>query len=143
MAYYDALVTKWATLSPGTTQQKLDALNALTVTGQIPTSFFTTGDKILNCLDWTEFATLTAAQQTILIQALCVPGQLKGGAGSFIGGMFVAFYASKLAGPTIAALTALAQGIVTPLWQVSVAQGGLGLKGPVTANDLTAAGGLS
>jgi hypothetical protein len=32
MAYYDALVAKWATLT-GTTQQKLDAVNALTVAG--------------------------------------------------------------------------------------------------------------
>lgn len=32
MAYYDALATKWATLT-GTTQQKLDAVNAATVAG--------------------------------------------------------------------------------------------------------------
>jgi hypothetical protein len=33
MAYYDAFVTKWATLAPGTTAAKLAALNALTVAG--------------------------------------------------------------------------------------------------------------
>ena len=33
MPYYDALKTKWATLSPGTTAQKLAAINALTVAG--------------------------------------------------------------------------------------------------------------
>jgi hypothetical protein len=33
MAYYDALVAKWATLAPGTTAQKLAAVNALTVAG--------------------------------------------------------------------------------------------------------------
>lgn len=143
MAYYDALVAKWGTLAPDTTANKLAALNAITITGVVPTTFFTTGDAILNCLDWTEFASLTAAQQTTLLQALSTPGQIKGGAGTFIGSMFVAFYAGKLGGPTITALTALAKGIVTPWWQATVAQGGGGLNGPVTANDLTAAGGLS
>jgi hypothetical protein len=33
MTYYDALVAKWATLAPGTTAQKLAAVNALTVAG--------------------------------------------------------------------------------------------------------------
>ena len=36
MAYYDALIAKWATLPSGdTTAQKLAALNALTVAGPI------------------------------------------------------------------------------------------------------------
>lgn len=33
MAYYDALIAKWSTATSGTTQQKLDAINALTVPG--------------------------------------------------------------------------------------------------------------
>jgi len=33
MAYYDALIAKWAQAPAGTTQQKLDWVNAQTVTG--------------------------------------------------------------------------------------------------------------
>jgi hypothetical protein len=33
MAYYTALVAKWATLAPDTTANKLAAINALTVAG--------------------------------------------------------------------------------------------------------------
>lgn len=45
--------------------------------------------------------------------------------------------------PTIAALTALAQGIVTYWWSTPVAQGGGGLLYPIIASDCAAAGGLT
>lgn len=141
MAYYDALIAKWATLTPGTTQQKLDQINAIVVTGSVPTSFFTTGDQILNCIDSTEFLAKTAAQQNLVLQVVSVPGQLKGGAGSFIGGVFVNVFG--VSGATITALTALAKAISQPWWQATVAQGGGGLSSPVSASDLVAAGGLT
>jgi hypothetical protein len=143
MAYYDALIAKWATLAPGTTQAKLDAINALTVTGQIPSSFFITGAQLFNCLDWTEFAALTTAQQTTLLQICAISGPIKGGTGSFFAGLVPVFYAGKLGGPTVTAMTALAQAAIQPWWQATVAQGGGGLSSPVSNNDLLAAGGLT
>lgn len=138
MAYYDALIAKWATLTPGTTTAKLAQLNAIVVTGSIPTTFFVTGDQIYNCIDSAEFLAKTAAQQTLIMQCVAVPGQLKGGAGSFLGGVFVAVFG--VSGATITALTALAKAISQPWWQATVAQGGGGLTSPVSQGDLTAAG---
>jgi hypothetical protein len=145
MAYYTALIAEWATLPAGdTTAQKLAAINALTVTGAIPTLGYFTGAELLNCLNYAEFAALSQAQQTTLLQICAVPGQLLGGSASpFLAPLFEAFYAGKLTGPTIAALTALVETTPQPWWQASVAAGGGGLNGPVGPNDLTEAGGLT
>lgn len=144
MAYYDALVSKWATLTPGTTAQKLAQINTLTLTGSVPTSFYVTGSQILNCINWTEFAALTDAQQKNLLLLCAVPGSLLGGSGNttfIVDGMILAYF--NVAGATVAALTALAKGTVTPWWQATVAQGGGGLSSPVGLSDLVAAGGLT
>jgi len=120
MAYYDALITKWGTLTPGTTAAKLAQLNAITVTGSVPTSFYTTGAAILNCIDWTEFNALTAARQTNVLQMCAIPGQLLGGSSQtshLVAGMIIAYFPGG--GPTITALTALAQAAVQPWWQVN------------------------
>jgi hypothetical protein len=138
MAYYTALITEWATLPGGdTTAQKLAAINAMTVTGIVPTSFTFTGIQLLACLNWTEFASLTAAQQTQILAICALSGNLPGGSSSFVGGMFVAFYVGKLTGPTIVALTALAMAVVTPWWRSN------NYTSPINANDLVAAGGLT
>ncbi len=121
MAYYDALIAEWPSLTPGTTAAKLAQLNALTVSGSIPTSFFVTGDQLLNCINWTEFAALTAAQQTSLLALCQTPGQILGGSGNtshMAPGMFLAFF-TNLSGPTITALTALAKATVQPWWQAN------------------------
>lgn len=94
-------------------------INAQTTTGSIPTLFATTGAAIMTCLNWAEFATLPATQQTQIL-AVGALATVQGGSASFVGGMFVAFYATKLAGPTIAALTALAQAAVIPTWSPAV-----------------------
>jgi hypothetical protein len=138
MAYYTALQTEWATLT-GTTAQKLAAINALTVTGAVPTSLYATGAQVANCINWTEFAALTAAQQSTLLQLCAIPGQLLCGSGNtsnLVDGMILAYFTNK-SGPTIAALTALAQAAVQPWWQAN------GYTSPVNANDLVAAGGLT
>lgn len=137
MAYYTALISKWGTLS-GTTQSKLDQINALTVTGSVPTTFYTTGAEILNCIDWTEFNALTAERQTNLLQMCAIPGQLLGGSAQtshLVAGMIIAYF--NIAGPTVAALTALAKATVTPWWQAPVANGGGGLVAPVQPSDLS------
>ncbi len=144
MAYYDALIAKWPTLAPGTTQQKLDQINALTVTGSVPTSFFTTGAAVLNCVNYAEFKALTAQQQSNLLGMLQVTGPLLGGSANvsfMVAGMVIDYF--PLAGPTVAALTALAKGTVQPWWEAPVANGGGGLSSPVSNNDLLAAGGLT
>lgn len=134
MAYYDALVTKWNTLS-GTTAQKLVLVNAATVTGSVPTSFYITGSQLLNCINWTEFAALTAAQQSNLLALCNSPGQILGGSANtshMAAGMIIAYF--SLQGATVAALTALAQAIITP-WPTAN-----GYSYPMTLDDVTAAG---
>ena len=143
MAYYTALINQWATIpsSITITSAKLSFVNGVTITGSVPTSFFVTGDQILNCINWSEFAALTATQQSNMLALCSVPGQLLGGSTNtafVVDGMILALF--PVAGPTVAALTALAKAKVQPWWQVSVANGGGGLSSPVNNNDLLAAG---
>ena len=138
MTYYAALAAKWATLSPDTTANKLLALNNLTVTGTIPTTFYITGDKILNCINYAEFKALTAAQQSNVLALCRVPGNLLGGSSNtsfIVDGMIIDYFPG--AGPTIAALTALAQAATIPWWQ------SVGSNGPISLTDLIAAGNLT
>lgn len=108
---------------PGDTDAQIVALlNAQTTTGSVPTTFFTTGSQLLNCINWTEFAALTATQQSSLLTLCAVQGNLLGGSANtafIVPGMFLAFFTNH-AGPTITALTALAQAVVTPVWQPAV-----------------------
>lgn len=140
MAYYAALIAKWATLSPGTTAQKLAQINAITVTGSVPTSFNCTGDQIANCIVWSEFNALTAAQQSNLL-ALCRINNLLGGSANtahLAAGMIIAYFGGASA--TVTALAAMAAAVVQPWWQASVAAGGGGLSSPVSIDDATTAG---
>jgi hypothetical protein len=151
MAYYTALITAWngATQPPTgvtgtaltglTTANKIIAINGWTITGTIPTTFYSTGPQIANCVNWTEFAALTAAQQMNLLTLLNNPGPLLSGSANtafLLVGMILAYFTNH-AGPTILALTALAEGTVTPWWQAN------GYSGPFSQPDLTAAGGLT
>lgn len=149
MAYYDALIAAWngATQPPPgvagtgltaqmTTAQKIAAVNGWTVTGTVPTTFFVTGAQLANSVNYAEFKALTAAQQSNLLLMFACPGQLLGGSANtthLIDGMIIDYF--PLAGPTIAALTALAKGTVTPWWQ-----SGGNLNSTVSQSDVTAAG---
>lgn len=149
MAYYTALINAWngATQPPTgvtgtgltgsmTTAQKIAAVNGWTVTGTVPTSFTVSGAQLLNCINWTEFAALTAPQQANLLMLCAVPGALLGGSSNVAlvtDGMFLAYFTNH-SGPTIAALTALAQGTVQPWWQAN------GYTSPISTADTTAAG---
>lgn len=149
MAYYDALIAAWnsvtqppagvtgTALTGGmTTAQKIVAVNGWTVTGSVPTSFSTTGAALLNCLDKTELQALTAAQRLEILTMCACSGQIAGGsanAGRGAPGLILAYF--NVAGATIANLTALAKATVTPWWQANG-----GLNGPVSASDTTAAG---
>ena len=139
MSYYTALTTEWPLLTIGTTAAKLAQLNAMTSTGTVPTQLYATGAQLLNCINWTEFAALTAAQQTNLLALCNNAGPLLGGSAesAFItSGMFLAYFANH-SGPTVLALTALAQAAVQP-WYIAN-----GYPGPINLNDLKAAGNLT
>ena len=148
MAYYTSLISAWntgtvpggVTGSPlsGTTVQKLALINAWTVSGSVPTSFFVTGPQIANCINWTEFNALTASQQQNVLLLCLNQGPLSGGSANtsfLVDGMIIAYF--PVAGPTIAALTALAKAAVTPWWQAN------GYSSAFSQNDLAAAGGLT
>ena len=140
MPNYAPLVTYWATLPAGdTTAQKLALVNAATVTGAVPTTLYCTGAQLLNCINWTEFVALTAAQQLNLLTLCNQSGLLLGGSSQtafMADGMILAYFTNK-SGPTIAALTALAQGSVQPWWQAN------GFTGPLSPIDLVLAGNLT
>ena len=158
MADYTALINAWnnATQPPTgvtgtaltglTTANKIIAINGWTVTGTVPSSILTTGDKLINCINYAEFKALTAQQQSNLLALCATPGQLLGGTlnvGVITDGMFLDYF-SNHAGPTIAALTALAQAIVQEWWQAASSPGpGGGLTSPVSIADLVKAGGLT
>jgi hypothetical protein len=124
-----------------TTAQKLGFVNAWTVTGTIPSNLNVTGAQIANCINWAEFNALTAQRQSNLLALCANPGPLLGGSTNtalLTDGMIIAYFASS--GPTLAALTAMAQASVQPWWGVSTGNGGAGLASPINNNDLTAAG---
>lgn len=152
MAYYTALINAWnnATQPPpgiiGTaltalsTANKIIAVNGWLVTSTIPTTLTVTGAQLLNCINYTEFKTLTAAQQSNLLMMCASQGPLLGGstnAGLIAAGMFIDYFTAS-AGPTRTALAALAQ--AQPFWSTSAALGGAGLGSPVSLNDTLAAG---
>jgi hypothetical protein len=127
-----------------TTSDKLTAINGWIITGTIPVSIMVTGDQLLNCIKYSEFAALTAQQQSNLLAVCHTPGQLLGGSGNttlMVAGIFLACFTTSSA--TIANLTALAKASVTSWWAASAAAGGGALGSPVGYPDLAAAGGLA
>jgi hypothetical protein len=119
-----------------TLAQNITIMGNWIVTGVVPTSFYVTGSQLLNCINWTEFAALTAAQQSNLLALCQVQGPLLGGSANaafIVPGMFLAYFTNH-SGPTIAALTALAQATVTPWWATA------GLTSAPNIYDIGAAG---
>lgn len=133
MANYTALQNFWPSAPPGTTQSKLDWVNAQTVTGTIPTLFPVTGSQLMDCLDFTEFNSLTAAKQTTILQ-ICAMPLMTGGQNTFIGKLFANYYSTMLQGPTITAFTALAKAVTQPWWQAN------NYPRPFDMGDITTAG---
>lgn len=130
---YAALIAEWPSLT-GTTAQKLATLNAMTVTGSIPTLFQTTGAAIWAGVDGTEFMALSADNAS-RVQNICLMPSLPSGSSSNLAHIFPAIFSPT--GPTITALAALAQATVLPWWEAN------GFGGPIDMNDLAAAGGLT
>lgn len=140
MAYYDALIAKWGTLS-GTTQAKLTTINALTVNGTAQPAIIPTY-KIYNAIVPADFTSLTAANQQ-LIRDIFGMGTVDASPGTNVRTVVQNIFTGKAT--TLANLGALVAPFDTPQipwWQATVAQGGGGLSSPVAPVDLAAAGGL-
>jgi hypothetical protein len=122
-----------------TTAQKLAAVNGWVITGVVPTTLYVTGTQLLNCINYAEFKALTATQQANLLALCNSPGLLIGGSANtaqMADGMILDYFTNH-SGPTITALTALAQATATPWWQAN------GFTGPFSTTDLGLAGGLT
>jgi hypothetical protein len=135
MAYYDALVTKWATLTPGTTQAKLDQLNAMTVAGPAQQMLVPTY-AIYNALVPADFQALTAAQQQLVRDVLSM-GTVDVSPGTNARVVLQAVFSGKP--NTIASFAALAakyDATQVPWWKAN------GYSSSFNTNDLEAAGGL-
>ena len=149
MAQYTNLIAAWngATQPPtgvtgspllggDTTAQKLAKVQAWTVTGAVPTTLYSTGPQLANCINYAEFKALTATQQANLLALCNNPGPLLGGSANtafLVDGMILDYFTNK-SGPTILALTALAQATVQPWWQYAGYTSQIGLQ------DVQAAG---
>lgn len=149
MAQYTNLIAAWngATQPPtgvtgspllggDTTAQKLAKVQAWTVTGAVPTTLYSTGAQLANCINYAEFKALTATQQANLLALCNNPGPLLGGSANtafLVDGMILDYFTNK-SGPTILALTALAQATVQPWWQYAGYTSQIGLQ------DVQAAG---
>jgi hypothetical protein len=144
MAYYDALAAKWPTLV-GTTQQKLDAVNALTVPGpNVPVpvlqvmTFLRTNNVWMGIKAATSAGALAAVDynsdprvQTLDVSLPIVQAML---ADLVTHGLLTQSQSDAIK----------AMGATTILWwQATVAQGGGGLSGPVSSADLVVAGNLT
>lgn len=141
MANYAALVAKWATLTPGTTQQKLDQINALTVAGTAVPAVIPP-NKIVNAIVPADLIALATPQLLALLIILWgSTGGVDGSPGTTTREAFKLIFVGKAA--TLAALNALVLPFDTPQvpwWQAPVPAGGGGLSSPVNNNDLLAAG---
>lgn len=146
MAYYDALIAKWATLAPGTTAQKLAAINAITVAGPAAPLLIPTY-RLFNAIDPTEFGALSAALQQRVRDILSM-GTVDASTGTNARALLQSIFQAGAGNQPVtrAAIIALANSIenTTVLWwQATVVQGGGGLTSPVGLQDLALAGGLS
>lgn len=142
MAYYDALITKWGTLTPGTTAAKLAQVNAATATGTAIPMIVPTY-KIYNLIVAADFNALTTANQQ-LVRDILGMGAVDCSPGTAIRARIVSLFPNGTA--TFTALSALAATYDSPQipwWQATVAQGGGGLSGPVSQPDLDKAGNLT
>lgn len=140
MAYYDALVQKWATLT-GTTDEKLSAINALMVTLP-PMKAIVGQSQIINAIDYKALKAMKPEGQKYLCLLLSGPS-VDVSIGTPIRQALQDLFSWSSA--TLANFDALFSPFdapQAPWWQTPVAQGGGGLSKPVSSTDLVAAGGL-
>lgn len=119
MAYYDAFITKWATLNPGTTAAKLAQINAITVAAPLPA--VVTPTQVINAIVLADFKGLTQLQQSQFTNILqSGGGTLNGSAGTLVRAWFQDAFSGKAT--TLANLTALVapfDNATVPWWQAN------------------------
>ncbi len=116
MAYYDALVTKWATLTPGTTYAKLTQLNGLTATGTAQKAILTPS-QILNAIVFSDLASFTQLQVSQLT-LLLAGASIDASAGTTIRAGIQALFAGKTTSlANLATLVAPFDSPTVPWWQ--------------------------
>jgi len=139
MAYYDALIAKWAQAPAGTTQQKLDWVNAQTVTGaaiamKVPYS------EIYNRLVRSEYSALAVADQQSVQRILAQDMIDFSPSTSARTQMLTLFPSGKVSYTNLQNYIALFDAPKIPWPTATLAQGGGGLTSMVNMNDLKAAG---
>jgi hypothetical protein len=133
MAYYDALVTKWATLTPGTTDAKLTQLNGLTATGATGKAVLSPS-QILNAIVFSDLATFTQLQVSQL-ELLLSGASIDASSGTTVRAGIQALFAGKTT--SLANLGALVAPFDAPTvlwWQFA------GYPRAFDLGDITAAG---
>jgi hypothetical protein len=139
VAYYDALIAKWATAPAGTTDSKLTWINAQTVNGTATKMVVPTYD-IYNLIVRSEFNALQTADQQSVRDIISM-GTVDASANTEVRKKMLAMFPNGTA--TFTALANLAKTFDTPQvpwWGAPVAKGGGGLSSPVSQEDLNAAG---
>lgn len=136
MAYYDALIAKWAQGS-GTTAQKLVQINALTVATGVPVKALLTPSQILNACVPADIAALSSAMVTLL--ALLLSGsQVDASVGTTVRTGIQTIFAGKTTTLSqLGTLVAPFDNPVIPWWESN------GYASPISPSDLAAAGGLT
>ena len=133
MAYYDPLIAKWATLTPGTTDAKLAQLNGLTVTGSSERAIFVPS-QILNAIVFGDLAALTQLQVTQLT-LLLAGSAVDASVGTPIRLGIQSLFAGKTTTlANLGALVAPFDSPVIPWWQSA------GYARPFDLGDIAAAG---
>lgn len=160
MAYYDALVAKWATLA-GTTAEKLAAIDALTLAGPnqdvratAVVGYLALAGKLAGLQAYAASASTSAPAGVAAKQffaLLSIPSftafemsdpTVYQAVEAWLNA-WAADSATGITADNVAAILALAA-TTLPWWQAPVASGGGGLTSPVSQNDLDAVvGGLS
>jgi hypothetical protein len=139
MAYYDALKAKWAQAPTGTTQSKIDWVNAQTVNGPAAPMIIPTYN-IYNLVVRSEFDALTAPLQQSVRDIISM-GTVDASPGTQIRARIIQIFPNTTT--TFTNLNNYAKGFDSPQvpwWGAPVDKGGGGLTGPVTQADCDAAG---
>lgn len=133
MAYYDALIAKWATLNPGTTAAKLTQLNAITVAAAQPAIL--TVNSIINAIVAADLLSLTAVQLAAMQLLLQGNGSVNGSPGTTVRNVFQSIFSGKATTlANLAALVAPFDNATVPWSQAN------GYPVPITLNDLVTPG---
>jgi hypothetical protein len=136
MAYYDALIAKWATLTPGTTAAKLTQINALTEPGPTRRALLAPTD-ILNSIVFADLAALDQlALQRLTLMMSGSTVDVSVGTPTRIG-MQQLFAGKTQTLQNLGALVAQFDNATIPWWQSA------GYTSPISEGDLAAAGGLT